>query len=198
MAPSTVVSSSLLTFLLLALAGSAAAETRALGVVADGPPGSAQTRSIFTVELQASIGGPLGVIGASASVAPTRWLDLAVGVGAAVDGLQAAASVRWHQDKPGSRRYVAATVSQGGYVDEDLFSSDERRFDSARWVSVEVGNESGDRGMFSRWGLGLTKMVSAERCMADIGGGGVALPCDVPLDGSYLYPYFSLSVGYRY
>ncbi len=198
MRPSELLSVTTTLLATLALAGTATAEPINLGVAAESPPRPVRAGT-FTVEGQAGLGSPIGLIGAAASVAVAPFLDVGVGAGKAIDGLQVAGTVRLHQRKAGARAYLAASVSQGRYVDNDWWDGGEKVFEDARWVSVEVGSEGGQRGMFGRWGVGLTKMVSSASCIDTDHGDEepFSSPCREP-SSSYLYPFLSFTVGYRY
>ncbi|MCC6998018.1 MAG: hypothetical protein IT370_25620 [Deltaproteobacteria bacterium] len=182
--------------LLMGLGQAAKAEPVGLGV-------AAPVRPLFTFEGQVGLGSPLGVVGAAASLAVTPWVDVGVGGGMSIDGLQAAGTVRLHPDKPGWRGYVGVTVSQGSYVDYDgLPGRDELVHQGARWVSVEGGAEQGARGLFTRWGLGLTKLVDSRSCRfvnraGDPGEFDDRFTCQAR-EGHVANVYLAFTLGYRY
>ena len=128
------------------------------------------------------------------------WVDLAIGAGLAADGPQVAGTLRVHQRKSGWRMFGAASVSQGDWIDGGI-NKTRHLFDGARWVSAELGAENGQRGVFTRWGVGFTKLVSYDACHDEDYPGDPAArvnPCRDPLQRSYLLPFLSITLGYRY
>ena len=156
-----------------------------------------EARRFFAIAAVGGVAAPTGLVGIEAAFRPARIVELAVGVGAGVSGLQGSAMLRavdvngLGDSFRGVDIVAGVGVSYGHYDDEFVCiwePCDSEKGDFT-WLNGEIGVQAArPSGLFARLAVGLGSAVKKDNLVVTEGHAGY----------SNRLPYLAFTVGYGF